>query len=273
MIVCSEGITNFKKMYDLLKKGFLTKGYSIIRNGIDPSLAIEIENHIYWLTKKYPDIDPEAFHHDLLVNDPFIHHLLKSKNLLDIIETFIGSDIALFAAHYIAKRPLTGKAVGWHQDGSYWPLIPMNVLSLWIAGTNSKANNGCMRIIPGTQNKKLLKQSDLIKEDMGKSVLGLAIHPDEIDDSEAINIELNPGDISIHNPFLVHGSNTNNSKEWRIGLTLRYIPTTTFVNKKEWDCILLRGKPSKEIKNNYINEPFFDSSKHMRFKGFENYLR
>ena len=72
-------------MHDLLKKGFLTKGYSIIRNGIDPSLAIEMENHIYWLTKKYPDIDPEAFHHDLLVNDPFIHHLLKSKNLLDIL--------------------------------------------------------------------------------------------------------------------------------------------------------------------------------------------
>ena len=113
-------------MYDHLKKDFFTRGYSIIRNGIDRSLAIEMEDHIDWLIKKYPDIHPEAFHHDLLVNDPFIHHLLKSKNLLDIIETFVGPDIALFGAHYIAKRPLTGKAVGWHQDGSYWPLIPMN---------------------------------------------------------------------------------------------------------------------------------------------------
>ena len=259
--------------YDHLKKDFFTKGYSIIRNGVDRSLAIEMEDHIDWLIKKYPDIHPEAFHHDLLVNDPFIHHLLKSKNLLDIIETFIGPDIALFGAHYIAKRPLTGKAVGWHQDGSYWPLIPMNVLSLWIAGTNSNANNGCMRIIPGTQNKKLLNQSDLIKEDMEKFVLGLAIHPDEIDESEAINIELNPGDISIHNPFLVHGSNPNKSKEWRIGLTLRYIPTSTFVNRKEWDCILLRGEPSKGINNNYVKKPVFNSSKHMKFKGFEDYLR
>ena len=149
----------------------------------------------------------------------------------------------------------------------------MNVISLWIAGTNSNANNGCMRIIPGTQNKKLLEQSDLIKEDMEKFVLGLAIHPDEIDDSEAINIELKPGDISIHNPFLVHGSNPNNSNQWRIGLTLRYIPTSTFVNRKEWDCILLRGKPSRIINNKYIKEPFFDSNKHMKFKGFENYLK
>jgi ectoine hydroxylase-related dioxygenase (phytanoyl-CoA dioxygenase family) len=260
-------------MYDSIKKDYFTKGYSIIRNAIDESLALEMEEHVYWLSKKYPDIHPEAFHHDLLVNDPFIHHLLKSENLLDIAEKFIGSNIALFGAHYIAKKPLEGKAVGWHQDGSYWPLIPMDVISLWLAGTNSKANNGCMKIIPGTQNNKLIKQSDMIKEDMEKFVLGLAIHPDEINDSEAIDIELNPGDVSIHNPFLVHGSNPNNSKGWRIGLTLRYIPTSTFVNRKEWDCILLRGEPSKKINNKYVKQPFFKNNEHMKFKGFENYLK
>ena len=117
-------------MYKHLKKDFFTKGYSIVKNGIDESLAIEMEEHIYWLLQKYPNIHPEAFHHDLLVKDPFIHHLLKSKKLLDIIETFIGPNIALFGAHYIAKKSLTGKAVGWLQYGSYWPLIPMNVISL-----------------------------------------------------------------------------------------------------------------------------------------------
>ena len=92
---------------------------------------------------------------------------------------------------------------------------------------------------------------------MDKYVLGSAIKPDQIDDSEAVDIELMPGDISIHNPFLIHGSNFNTSDRWRIGLTLRYIPTSTYVNRKKWDCVLLRGKSRKGIKNSYLKKPIF----------------
>ena len=110
-------------------------GYAIIPDVIDSNLVEEVQNHVMWLQNKYPDIRPEAFHHDLLINDPFIHKLLDNKNMLDIIDRVIGPDIALFGAHYIAKRPKNGKPVGWHQDGSYWPLEPMNVVSIWLAGT------------------------------------------------------------------------------------------------------------------------------------------
>ena len=151
--------------------------------------------------------------------------------MLDIVEMIIGPNIALFGAHYIAKRPKDGKPVGWHQDGSYWPLEPMNVVSVWLAGTESFKKNGCMRVIPGTHHKKLLKPSQMIKLDTEDYVLDLAISYDDIDDSEAVDIELNPGDISIHNPSIIHGSNSNFSNTWRIGLTLRFIPTSTYVNR------------------------------------------
>ena len=67
---------------------------------------IEVENHVHWLSEKYPDIRPEAFHHNLLIHDPFIHHILDQKTILDIVETIIGPNIALFGAHYIAKKPI-----------------------------------------------------------------------------------------------------------------------------------------------------------------------
>ena len=70
------------------------------------------------------------------------------------------------------------------------------------------------------------------KMNINKYVLDLAIDPNDLDDSEAIDVELNPGDISIHNPFIIHGSNSNKSNTWRIGLTLRFIPTSTYVNRK-----------------------------------------
>ena len=241
----------------------------IIRNVINPDLANEVENHVHWLSEKYPDIRPEAFHHHLLIHDPFLHHLLKRKEILDLVEQIIGPDIALFGAHYIAKRPFNGKPVGWHQDGSYWPLEPMDVVSVWLAGTRSTKENACMRVIPGTQNIRLLNPSEMMEVDTEKYVLDLAIHPDEIDESKAIDVELNAGDISIHNPFIIHGSNANASDQWRIGLTLRYIPTSTYVNREGWECILLRGNAKEEINNNYADQPVFVDGTHMPFNGFE----
>ena len=228
-------------------------------------MANEVENHVHWLSKKYPDIRPEAFHHHLLIHDPFIHHLLKQREILDIVEQIIGQDIALFGAHYIAKKPFNGKPVGWHQDGSYWSLEPMDVVSVWLAGTRSIKENACMRVIPGTQNKRLLDPSEMMGVDTEEYVLDLAIHPDEIDESKAVDIELNAGDISIHNPFIIHGSNANVSNQWRVGLTLRYIPTSTYVNREGWECILLRGNAKEKINNNYANRPKFIEGKHMPF--------
>tara|TARA_B100000686_G_scaffold30225_1_gene30926 strand:- start:25013 stop:25798 length:786 start_codon:yes stop_codon:yes gene_type:complete len=255
-----------------IKKEYNKNGFVIIRNAIDPDLANEIKNHVHWLGLKYPDIRPEAFHHDLLIHDPFIHYLVKSNQLLSIVEKIIGPNIALFGAHYIAKKPYTGKPVDWHQDGSYWPLEPMKVVSLWVAGTSSTIKSGCMRVIPGTQNKNLLKPSEMIQVDTEEFVLDLAIHPDQIDDSDTVDIELNAGDISIHNPFIIHGSNPNLSDKWRMGLTLRYIPTSVYVNRQGWKCILSKGNAEKEIKNNYSLPPKFDEKQHMPFNGYEEYI-
>ena len=45
--------------------------------------------------------------------------------------------------------------VGWHQDGSYWPLKPMNVVSVWLAEITQKKVMA-VRLILGTQRKRLL---------------------------------------------------------------------------------------------------------------------
>lgn len=254
-----------------ISKEYEDNGYVIVRNAIDPDLAQEMVAHVQWLGKRHPDLRPEALHHGLLVNDPFIHRLVGDERLLDIAEQFIGTDIALFAAHYIAKKPFTGQAVGWHQDGSYWPLVPMEVTTLWVAGTDSTVETGCMRVIAGTQNHRLLTSTDMIKMDKEDYVLSLAIHPKEIDDSEAVDIELNAGDVSIHNPLIIHGSNSNESDKWRIGLTLRYIPTTTLVEQEHHENILLRGNASPAIKNVYAKRPVFLDGGHMPFRRHEMY--
>jgi phytanoyl-CoA hydroxylase len=234
-------------------------------------LASEVEEHVHWLGKKYPDIRPEQLHHNLLVDDPFIHRLVGDARLVNIVEEFIGNKIALFAAHYIAKPPSTGQAVLWHQDGTYWPLEPMEVITIWLAGTDSTVENGCMRVIPGTQNKKLLLQEELQEVNDGKNVLASGIYSSQIDDKDAVDIELNAGDVSLHNPSIVHGSNPNTSDKWRIGLTIRYIPTSTLVKIEGHRSILLRGVADPRVKNEYVKRAIFIPEHHMKFSGWKNW--
>jgi ectoine hydroxylase-related dioxygenase (phytanoyl-CoA dioxygenase family) len=42
--------------------------------------------------------------------------------------------------------------------------------------------------------------------------------PVAVDQQEAVAIELSPGDVSVHHPNIVHGSDANRSTSWRRGL-------------------------------------------------------
>jgi len=44
---------------------------------------------------------------------------------------------------------------------------------------------------------------------------------------EAVDIVLEPGQISLHDVYLYHGSEANKSDKPRRGMTLRYMPTTS----------------------------------------------
>src|SRR5262249_37324051 len=152
-------------------------------------------------------------------------------------------DIALFASAYLCKPPRDGQPVLWHQDGSYWPLDPMEVVTLWLAVDDSTPENGCMRVIPGSHKSELapiLPRMDIA------NALSSGMDESLVDSAKATDVVLCAGDVSIHHPNIVHGSNANLSDRRRCGLTIRYIPTTTRIligeNERFPSAFLLRGK-------------------------------
>ena len=244
-------------------------GYVIVRNVIDQELVEEGRRHVDWLLAKNPGLRPEQLHHSLMTDDPFWVRLVSDDRLLDVAERFIGPNIALFASHYIAKRPFDGQQVLWHQDGSYWPLEPMEVVTLWLALDDSTPENGCMRVIPGSQNMTLQEVKPRTDVD---NVLSSGMDESKVDDSKAIDVVLRAGDVSIHSASIVHGSNANTSPRWRRGLTIRYIPTSTrIITDKQWpSAFLLRGQAVKGI-NTYLPWPKYVADKHMAFRGCETF--
>ncbi len=255
-------------MSESLKDVYDREGYVVVRGALDADLIAEAQRHVHWLIERNPGVRPEQFHAHLAHDDPFWIRLVGDDRLLDIAEQFIGQDIALFATHYICKPPLTGQPVLWHQDGSYWPLEPMEVITLWLAVTDSLPNNGCMRVIPRTHTMKL----DTVEERSDiANVLGSSLRADQVDESRAVDVVLRAGDVSLHHPNLVHGSEANTSDQWRMGLTIRYIPTSTRILKDVGSPFLFRGKAVPGI-NTYLPKPRYDPARHMPFRGCERWV-
>lgn len=80
-----------------------------------------------------------------------------------------------------------------------------------------------MRFIPGSQ-KQIVERRDTYGGDNLLS-RGREIAVD-VDENDAIEVILEPGQMSLHHGRLFHASHANNCDDRRIGLAVRYIPTT-----------------------------------------------
>jgi phytanoyl-CoA hydroxylase len=252
------------------KQKYDQDGYAVFDNVLDSDLMKDTKEHIDWLITKNPGVRPERLGKDFVKDDPFWVRLVSDDRLLDIAEQFIGPNIALFASHYISKPAFDGHPVLWHQDGGYWPLQPMEVVTLWLAVDDSLPENGCLRVIPKTHTLQLQAHK---KNTEVESVLESEVDPSLVDESKAVDLILKSGSVSVHHPNVIHGSNANHSPLRRCGLTIRYIPTSTkIITEKQWPCaFLLRGEAVPGV-NEYLPKPKYTAERHMHFRGCESWV-
>jgi ectoine hydroxylase-related dioxygenase (phytanoyl-CoA dioxygenase family) len=94
--------------------------------------------------------------------------------------------------------------------------------SAWIALTPSHRENGCMRVIPGSHKLGSLEHENISEDPNLLNRRGERIKMD-VNESAAVDIILQPGQMSLHQSTIVHGSNRNISDEPRIGFIVRYV--------------------------------------------------
>jgi chlorinating enzyme len=156
---------------------------------------------------------------------PELFQWLLDDRVLDVVEAFLGPDIVLWSSHFISKPAGHGRAVPWHEDSAYWKgrLSDPEVLTIWLAIDPSTRENGCMRVIPGTHDNGY---SEYEPVDADKNVFGTQIRADQFDESQAVDLELEPNQFHLHHGRLIHGSNANTSDLRRCGYTMRYMPAS-----------------------------------------------
>lgn len=248
-------------------------GFAIIRNVLDQDLMAEADAHVRWLINKYPNLRPEHLHHPLIRNDAFWVRLVSDSRLLDIAELILGPNIACFTAHYICKPPKDGQAVLWHQDGAYWGLQPMEAVAAWLAVDRTNPENGCLRMIPGSHVAEITPpQLQTDPPNMLYSQIQSELVESWVKRAGVVDVVLEPGDLSIHHPRILHCSGPNNSDVRRCGLDIGYVATSTRITNTNLylNPLLLRGRAVPDV-NRYRMWPEYAPGDTIAFRDERTY--
>jgi hypothetical protein len=165
--------------------------------------------------------------------------LIRSPTLLDALEDLLGPDLFCLVTAFRRKEPGAGTYAGWHQDAYYLKYDPFFVTCL-VAFTEQTAENGCLRVIPGSHRWELLPHEET---DDDKSLLTRSQRiTAEIDTAKAAPVELAAGQAMVFRDRLVHGSPPNRSRERRVAFLMDVVPARAKRIGSRDAGTLLRGR-------------------------------
>ena len=231
-------------------------GYCLFRDVLDMEEVRELKAELDALVRDMPDTmvvykdgknqevpaRPEYLTEPHANNNTWLE-LCRHPRILDAVEAVLGPDLILIMSHVISKRPGDGLPVAWHQDNTYWHSVQgTDVGTVWLALDDADLANGCMQVIPSTHEG----YPEMDKVSTGENdLLGLTVQVTPDMAAAAIPLEMRAGSLSIHDSYVLHGSEPNTSNRRRAAYTMRYANarTVTVDTREHWVPVyLVRGE-------------------------------
>lgn len=153
---------------------------------------------------------------------PFVDDIARRPNITDAVAEILGPDLLVLDCPFFIKEPKTAHFVSWHQDLHYWGLEGEQEVTAWIALSPATQESGCMRFVANSHKVQLEHRDTYREENLLTRGQEIAV---EVDDRDAIEVILKPGQMSLHHGRVIHGSHPNTSDDRRIGIAIRYIST------------------------------------------------
>jgi non-haem Fe2+, alpha-ketoglutarate-dependent halogenase len=160
--------------------------------------------------------------------------------VLDAVEEVLGPDLLIAGSLVLCKYPGDPAFVAWHQDNYYSNLHLTPSLTAWIALLDSTAENGCMRVVPGSHRAGVLPHEEkgnannLLKQGQEIQVA--------VNETDAVEVELRAGEMSLHHSAIIHGSRPNRSDTKRLGFVVRFVTNAYDLASQQTPFILARGR-------------------------------
>jgi non-haem Fe2+, alpha-ketoglutarate-dependent halogenase len=170
---------------------------------------------------------------------PWLYDLVRDPAITGPVSAILGPNLLAWGSSFFAKPAGDPGYVSWHQDANYWGLEPHEILTAWIAFSPSRRENGCMRVVPGSQVEALDHRDTFAEDNLLTRGQEIAV---AVDENRAADIILEPGEMSLHHVGIVHGSDPNTSEIPRIGFAIRYIASNVRQTGGRTTATLARGE-------------------------------
>ncbi len=173
--------------------------------------------------------------------------------ILNCVQQIIGPNIILWGSQVFCKPAHTGRKVPWHQDGKYWPIRPLATVSVWIAIDDATPENGCMRYIPRSHATQHVYAHETNLD--ANLVLPEQLRAREFNEANAQDDVLAAGQFSLHDVYLIHGSEPNRSAHRRAGFVARFMPASSVFDRSAADNVMKSTQGTVRV--DYANRPIW----------------
>jgi len=167
--------------------------------------------------------------HNLHLTDAEVWRWVRHPSLASAVENVAGfapGTLLILMSTFVTKYAPDAYAIphgrfGWHQDVLYWDISSNTSLASWIAIDEVTEKSGGMKMIAGRHVGVELPHMYRPEAD------NLLLSKKEVVDfneSDAVSIELMPGEMSVHDGWTPHGSGPNTTPHRRAGLVINWMP-------------------------------------------------
>jgi hypothetical protein len=147
--------------------------------------------------------------------DPLLDGVRRDARMFELLAPLIGRDVKQIINQLHWKPP--GAAMvdfAFHQDCRFrrpaaaFRNLARSYVQTGIAIDGHRPENGAMRVLPGSH---LLGELDLVGDGpvMAQAMQDDALRRAGLDPAAIVDLVLEPGDVALWSPFLVHGSGAN----------------------------------------------------------------
>jgi hypothetical protein len=181
----------------------------------------------------------EGFHMEagLFASDEDVKEVVYRSPMAELARQLMGSErVHFFYDQMFSKQPGNQHPTPWHHDLTFWPVAGEQICSMWIPlDAVSKRSSGLEFVLGSHRWENRYKAvSPMYNEQLvnpaHEEVPDIEAHRD---DYQIASWDMEPGDILIFHPLVLHGSSGNHHLErqrralsfrW-LGEDVRYLPT------------------------------------------------
>jgi Phytanoyl-CoA dioxygenase (PhyH) len=163
-----------------------------------------------------------------LADNPEYAEVIASPVLVDLLRE-CGATDPRFTGGFLISKPGNGPPLFWHQDWwgwdddiSYQPRAQQLFAMIYL--TDTRPENGCLRVIPGShRHNHPLHHLDTAHSE-GMQAFKDPANPAYADHPDQVAVSVEAGDVLIGDARLIHGAFANRTDEERPLLTLWFMP-------------------------------------------------